>query len=63
MNDPARQNFLLQRAAQEREIALGCEDSAVALAHLRMAEEYERRARLERDAPQAADDRRIYKLV
>lgn len=31
------------RAKQEREIASQCEDNGVALAHLRLAEEYERR--------------------
>jgi hypothetical protein len=31
------------RARQERVIAARCEDNAVALAHLRMADEYDRR--------------------
>jgi len=37
--------YFLRRARQEREIANRAEDNAVALAHSRMADTYERRAR------------------
>ena len=33
-----------QRAREERQRAVVCEDNSAALAHLRMAEEYDRRA-------------------
>ena len=36
-------DYLAERAQRERSIARTCEDNAAALAHLRMAEEYERR--------------------
>jgi hypothetical protein len=43
--------YFLRRAREEREIANGSEDNSVALAHLRMADAYECRAReLEREA-------------
>lgn len=45
MTESNDHSYFLARARQEREIANICEDNAVALAHLRMAEEYERRAR------------------
>lgn len=41
LNDRA---YFALRAAQERAIASICEDNLVALAHFRMADEYERRA-------------------
>ena len=37
--------YFLRRAREEREIANGSEDNSVALAHLRMADAYEYRAR------------------
>ncbi|HWU95628.1 MAG TPA: hypothetical protein VN029_08510 [Sphingomonas sp.] len=37
-------DYFTLRAAQERAIAITCEDNSAALAHLRMAEEYSRRA-------------------
>lgn len=36
--------YYAQRARQERERANACQDKAVALPHLKLAEEYERRA-------------------
>ena len=42
--------YLRHRAKQEREIAVTCEDNAIALAHFRMADEYQRRV----DALQSA---------
>jgi hypothetical protein len=43
--------YFIRRARQERAIASTCEDNAVALAHLRMADTYECRAReLEHEA-------------
>lgn len=36
-------SYYRQRAQREREIAARCEDNAVALAHRRLADEYERR--------------------
>ena len=42
MNDSA---YFQKRASEERERAATCEDNLVALTHLRMADEYERRAR------------------
>ena len=43
MSDPNLE-YLEKRARQERDIAIVSEDNCVALAHLRMADEYERRA-------------------
>ena len=40
----ADRDYFLARAQREREIAISCEDNAVALTHFRFAEEYERRA-------------------
>jgi len=36
--------YYAQRAREERQRAATCEDNSAALAHLRMAEEYDRRA-------------------
>lgn len=36
-------SYYRKRARQERERAATCEDNSVALAHLRMSDEYERR--------------------
>lgn len=44
-------DYLVARARQERAIASACEDDAVALVHLEMADEYERRAREMRNIP------------
>lgn len=38
-------DYLRRRAREERDRAAICEDNSVALAHLRMADEYERRTR------------------
>jgi len=46
-------SYFRRRAQREREIANICENNAVALAHLRMAEEYERRLRPRETAPVA----------
>lgn len=37
------QSYYRKRAQEERERAAACEDSSVAMAHLKMADEYERR--------------------
>jgi hypothetical protein len=37
-------DYFALRAAQERAMANSCEDNSAALAHFRMAEEYDRRA-------------------
>lgn len=42
MNDSA---YFRKRASEERERAATCEDNLVALTHLRMADEYERRSK------------------
>lgn len=39
------QEYFAMRAREERERAAICEDNAVAMAHLKMAEEYDKRAR------------------
>lgn len=49
MSDPDL-DYLEKRARQERDIAIVSEDNCVALAHLRMADEYERRAQASKDA-------------
>ena len=49
MHDP-QLDYLQARARQERRIAISSEDNCVALTHLRMADEYERRAQLLMDA-------------
>ena len=36
--------YLTNRARQERDIAICCEDNSIALTHFRFAEEYDRRA-------------------
>jgi hypothetical protein len=36
--------YFTQRAREERKFATTCEDNAAALAHLKMADEYSRRA-------------------
>jgi hypothetical protein len=38
--------YYAQRAREERQRAVICEDNSAALAHLRMAEEYDRRAQI-----------------
>ena len=43
MTDRDDRTYFEVRARQERAIGSTCEDNAVALAHLRMANEYERR--------------------
>lgn len=43
MPDRIDRNYYEARVRQERAIASTCEDNAVALAHFRMADEYERR--------------------
>lgn len=45
-------DYLQKRAQQERAIANTSEDNCVALVHLRMADEYERRAQLLSDTAQ-----------
>lgn len=52
MLDRTDQIYFEARLRQERAIAATCEDNAVALAHLRMADEYERRLAELRRAPQ-----------
>ncbi|PJI90500.1 hypothetical protein DAH55_12760 [Sphingomonas koreensis] len=49
MND-SNLNYLRARARHERTVALASEDNCVALVHLRMADEYERRAQMLKDA-------------
>ena len=49
MSDP-NLDYLQARARHERIIALASEDNCVALVHLRMADEYERRAQMLKDA-------------
>jgi len=44
MEDSQERAYLLIRARREREMASTCDDNSAALAHSRMAEEYERRA-------------------
>ena len=51
MSDP-NLDYLQARAQQERNIAITSEDNCVALAHLRMADEYERRAEMLKDSAQ-----------
>lgn len=51
MTNMCDHDYFSQRAAQERAAANKCEDNAVALAHLRMADEYERRAQHLAPAP------------
>lgn len=48
-------DYFAKRAAQERAIASTCEDNSAALAHFRLADEYERRA-----AEAQAGDHRIF---
>jgi len=36
-------DYFRRRAREEREIAATCEDNAIAMAHLKMADEYQRR--------------------
>lgn len=43
MTRPDDRAYYEARARQERMIGAQCEDNAVALAHLRMADEYDRR--------------------
>lgn len=40
----ADRNYFAKRAKDERDKAAVCEDNAAALVHLRLAEEYDRRA-------------------
>jgi hypothetical protein len=51
MSDP-HLDYLQARARHERNIAITSEDNCVALVHLRMADEYERRAQMLKDATQ-----------
>lgn len=51
MSDP-NLDYLQARARHERNIAIASEDNCAALAHLRMADEYERRAQMLKDAAQ-----------
>lgn len=44
MSERDDRGYFLKRARREREIANCSEDNAVAVAHYRMADEYERRA-------------------
>lgn len=46
MKQFADRSYLLARARQERAVASVTEDNCAALVHFRMADEYERRARL-----------------
>lgn len=43
MTRPDDRTYFEARARQERAIAARCEDNAITLAHLRMADEYDRR--------------------
>lgn len=52
MRDFDQLDYLQARAQQERNIAITTEDNCVALVHLRMADEYERRAQMLKDAAQ-----------
>jgi hypothetical protein len=52
MHNRDDESYFRMRAQREREIAGSCHDNAVALAHLKMADEYERRLQPEmRNAP------------
>lgn len=46
MENLQERTYLLNRAKRERAMASTCDDNSAALAHSRMAEEYERRAGL-----------------
>jgi hypothetical protein len=50
-------SYYQKRAQQERERAAICEDNTVALAHLRMADEYELRVQEMKPGLQVASDR------
>lgn len=52
MNDSRQLEYLQARARQERNLALTSEDNCAALTHLRMADEYERRAQMLSEAMQ-----------
>ena len=52
MRDFDQLDYLQARAQQERNIAIITEDNCVALVHFRMAEEYDRRAQMLKDATQ-----------
>lgn len=43
-NDIDDRAYFTQRAREERKFAATCEDNAAALAHLKMADEYSKRA-------------------
>lgn len=43
-NEQSEREYCERRAHEERCIAVQCENNAAALAHLRMAEEYDKRA-------------------
>ncbi|MCP3730845.1 hypothetical protein M9978_10430 [Sphingomonas sp. MG17] len=43
--------YYRKRASQEREKAATCEDNAIALAHLQLADEYDQRAQIESSTP------------
>jgi hypothetical protein len=57
MPDRDDRSYFLSRARLERVIGSACEDNAVALAHLKMADEYERRAVDETAQRESARDR------
>lgn len=57
MSERDDRSYFLKRARREREIANCSEDNAVALAHHRLAEEYERRAAHMVQSPQIGDAR------
>ena len=45
VRDPVEdRDYFARRAREERELAATCEDNAVAMAHLQMADEYSKRA-------------------
>jgi hypothetical protein len=50
MPDPPDLEYYLKRARQEREREAAARDEAIAAAHRKLAEEYERRAGLDRPA-------------
>jgi hypothetical protein len=47
MNNRDDESYYRMRAQREREIAVNCEDNAVALAHLKLADAYEQRLQQE----------------
>ena len=55
-DESANRIYYEQRAREERQRAVVCEDNSAALAHLRMAEEYERRALITQMAQTSASN-------